>query len=311
MAVYTSLNVSDLNIWLNNFDIEPLEDLKGISAGVTNTNYLISTNQSKYILTIFEHHTIEELPFYINLMTFLEEQGFRCPKPILSKGGESLNFLMDKPALIVSFLDGEEVKNINKEDCYRIGNRLGRLHSLGMKFKEKRENSRDLLWIKNKYQELKDTLSEGNQKLIEDEISFLISSYQTDLPTGIIHGDLFRDNVIYSQKDGPGFIDFYYACNEILIFDIAIAINDWCINLDGTIDKEKLDMLIVGYEEERPLRSNELDYLPKALRWAALRFFISRLEHVNSNPSAEILSIKNPDQFKDILIDRQSTKDLF
>ena len=145
MAVYTSLNVSDLNIWLNNFDIEPLEDLKGISAGVTNTNYLISTNQSKYILTIFEHHTIEELPFYINLMTFLEEQGFRCPKPILSKGGESLNFLMDKPALIVSFLDGEEVKNINKEDCYRIGNRLGRLHNLGMKFKEKRENSRDLL----------------------------------------------------------------------------------------------------------------------------------------------------------------------
>ena len=311
MAVYTSLNVSDLNIWLNNFDIDPLVDLKGISAGVTNTNYLISTNQSKYILTIFEHHTIEELPFYINLMTFLEEQGFRCPKPILSKGGESLNFLMDKPALIVSFLDGEEVKNINKEDCYRIGNRLGRLHNLGMKFKEKRENSRDLLWIKNKYQELKDTLSEGNQKLIEDEISFLISSYQTDLPTGIIHGDLFRDNVIYSQKDGPGFIDFYYACNEILVYDIAISINDWCINLDGTIDKEKLDMLIVGYEEERPLRSNELDYLSKALRWAALRFFISRLEHVNSNPSAEILSIKNPDQFKDILIDRQSTKDLF
>ncbi len=130
-------------------------------------------------------------------MTFLQEQGFRCPKPILSKGGESLNFLMDKPALIVSFLDGEEVKNINKEDCYKIGNRLGRLHNLGMKFKEKRENSRDLLWIKNKYQELNN--EPFSYIKTRKEISFLISSHQTDLPTGIIHGDLFRDNVLFEK----------------------------------------------------------------------------------------------------------------
>ena len=315
MAVYTSLNISDLNIWLKNFDIEPLKDLKGISAGVTNTNYLISTKQSKYILTIFEHHTIEELPFYINLMIFLQKHSFRCPKPILSKGGESLNLLKGKPALIVSFLEGHEIQNKSShEQAYeitQIGQRLGQLHNLGMKFKESRENRRDLLWIKNKYQELKNNVSPGNQKLIEDEIYFLIGSHKNDLPSGIIHGDLFRDNVIYSQKDGPGFIDFYYACNEILVYDIAIAINDWCIDLDGKIDSPKLVNFMAGYEKERPLESNEHDYLPKALRWAALRFFISRLEHVDSNPSAEILSINNPEQFKYILIHRQSIEDLF
>jgi len=311
MAVYTSIQPLALKEWLEKFDLEELEDLKGISAGVTNTNYLISTKKNKYILTIFEHHEIHELPFYINLMSFLQKNKFRCPKPILSKNGKSLNLLMKKPALIVSFLDGDEVKNINNENCFSIGECLAQLHNVGKNFKEGKKNSRDLFWIKNKFQELKNNLALGNQKIIEAELNFLMNNKQEALPKGIIHGDLFRDNVLFSQKKGPGFIDFYYACNEVFVYDIAIAINDWCTNSDGTINNQNLDNFMRGYENIRPLEDLEHKFLLVSLRWAALRFFVSRLEHIISNPSAEILSIKNPNQFKEILIDRQNLKGLF
>ena len=144
--------------------------------------------------------------------------------------------------------------------------------------------------------------------MIELEIDFLSHHNVGDLPKSTIHGDLFRDNVLFLNEKRPSFIDFYYACEEVLVFDIAIALNDWCIDADGAIDKNKLKEFIGGYETERPLTKEERVYMPVALRWAALRFYISRLEHIQSNPSAEILAAKNPNQFKNILIDRQVTE---
>ena len=155
---------------------------------------------------------------------------------------------------------------------------------------------------------MKSKLTSLEKNMIELEIDFLSHHDVGDLPKSTIHGDLFRDNVLFLNEKRPSFIDFYYACEEVLVFDIAIALNDWCIDADGAIDKNKLKEFIEGYETERPLTKEERVYMPVALRWAALRFYISRLEHIHSNPSAEILAAKNPNQFKNILIDRQVTE---
>jgi homoserine kinase type II len=249
-----------------------------------------------------------ELPFFINLMTFLSGHNIDCPNPILDKQKNAINLLKGKPALLVSFLNGSEVEKISEIHCFAVGKSLARMHSITKTFSEKRKNDRGLEWIKEKFTEMKSKLTSLEKNMIELEIDFLSHHDVGDLPKSTIHGDLFRDNVLFLNEKRPSFIDFYYACEEVLVFDIAIALNDWCIDADGAIDKNKLKEFIEGYETERPLTKEERVYMPVALRWAALRFYISRLEHIHSNPSAEILAAKNPNQFKNILIDRQVTE---
>jgi len=311
MAVYTSIKISVLHDWLKNFNLGKLEDLKGISAGVTNTNYLISTSQSKYILTLFEHSNINELPFYVNLMSFLVKNKFPCPQPIQNNKGESLSLLKGKPALIVSFIEGKENLKIDETHCFLVGEHLAKLHNLTKDFSEDKKNTRDFSWIKIKYLELKRYLSSQDRRLIELEIDFLSHNMSEELPSGIIHGDLFRDNVLFFQNKVSGIIDFYYACNEWFIFDIAIVINDWCVSSDGEIDKLKLNEFMKGYQSKRLLHDLEFDFMTKSLRWAALRFWLSRLDDTYNIKDGEITSIKDPNYFRNILIDRQSIKDIF
>ncbi len=311
MAVYTSIKISDLHDWLKNFNLGKLENLEGISAGVTNTNYLISTSQSKYILTLFEHSNINELPFYVNLMSFLVKNKFPCPQPFLNNKGESLSLLKGKPALIVSFIEGKENLKIDEAHCFLIGEHLAKLHNLTKDFSEDKKNTRDFSWIKTKYLELKRYLSSQDRRLIELEIDFLSHNMNEELPSGIIHGDLFRDNVLFFQNKVSGIIDFYYACNEWFIFDIAIVINDWCVSSDGEIDKQKLNEFLKGYQRNRLLHDLEFDFMIKSLRWAALRFWLSRLDDTYNIKDGEITSIKDPNYFRNILIDRQSIKDIF
>jgi homoserine kinase type II len=249
-----------------------------------------------------------ELPFFINLMTFLSGHNIDCPNPILDKQKNAINLLKGKPALLVSFLNGSEVEEISEIHCFAVGKSLARMHSITKTFSEKRKNDRGLEWIKEKFAGMKSKLTSLEKNMIELEIDFLSHHDVGDLPKSTIHGDLFRDNVLFLNEKRPSFIDFYYACEEVLVFDIAIALNDWCIDADGAIDKNKLKEFIEGYETERTLTKEERVYMPVALRWAALRFYISRLEHIHSNPSAEILAAKNPNQFKNILIDRQVTE---
>ena len=308
MAVYTSITKEELKAFLSDFDVGTLQSFDGISSGVTNTNYLVTTSLNKYIFTVFEHHSMGELPFFINLMTFLSGHNIDCPNPILDKQKNAINLLKGKPALLVSFLNGSEVEKISEIHCFAVGKSLARMHSITKTFSEKRKNDRGLEWIKEKFAEMKSKLTSLEKNMIELEIDFLSHHDVGDLPKSTIHGDLFRDNVLFLNEKRPSFIDFYYACEEVLVFDIAIALNDWCIDADGAIDKNKLKEFIGGYETERPLTKEERVYMPVALRWAALRFYISRLEHIHSNPSAEILAAKNPNQFKNILIDRQVTE---
>ena len=308
MAVYTSINSSDLNDWIEKFNFKDLVNFKGISSGVTNSNYLIQMAHSNYILTIFEHNNIEELPFYIDLMTYLAKENFLCPRPIENKNGQALGLLKEKPALMVSFLDGKEKVIRSPKSCYLVGQYLAKLHLTANNFPQLNKNTRGLDWVSDMYLNLKKYLSLEDQGILELEINYHKEMDKVELPEGIIHGDLFRDNVLFLNDKVSGFIDFYYACNEKFIYDIAIAINDWCIDQDGQINKSMFLEFIKGYRSERKLTDNEQEYLNVALRLAALRFWLSRLEDFYNAKEGEITSIKDPKHFKDILLDRQAMK---
>ena len=308
MAVYTSINSSDLNDWIEKFNFKDLVNFKGISSGVTNSNYLIQMAHSNYILTIFEHNNIEELPFYIDLMTYLAKENFLCPRPIENKNGQALGLLKEKPALMVSFLDGKEKVIRSPKSCYLVGQYLAKLHLTANNFPQLNKNTRGLDWVSDMYLNLKKYLSLEDQGILELEINYHKEMDKVELPEGIIHGDLFRDNVLFLNDKISGFIDFYYACNEKFIYDIAIAINDWCIDQDGQINKSMFLEFIKGYRSERKLTDNEQEYLNVALRLAALRFWLSRLEDFYNAKEGEITSIKDPKHFKDILLDRQAMK---
>ena len=308
MAVYTSINSSDLNDWIEKFNFKDLVNFKGISSGVTNSNYLIQMAHSNYILTIFEHNNIEELPFYIDLMTYLAKENFLCPRPIENKNGQALGLLKEKPALMVSFLDGKEKAIRSPKSCYLVGQYLAKLHSTANNFSQLNKNTRGLDWVSDMYLNLKKYLSLEDQGILELEINYHKEMDKVELPEGIIHGDLFKDNVLFLNDKVSGFIDFYYACNEKFIYDIAIAINDWCIDQDGQINKSMFLEFIKGYQSERKLTDNEQEYLNVALRLAALRFWLSRLEDFYNAKEGEITSIKDPKHFKDILLDRQAMK---
>ena len=308
MAVYTSINSSDLNDWIEKFNFKDLVNFKGISSGVTNSNYLIQMAHSNYILTIFEHNNIEELPFYIDLMTYLAKENFLCPRPIENKNGQALGLLKDKPALMVSFLDGKEKVIRSPKSCYLVGQYLAKLHLTANNFPQLNKNTRGLDWVSDMYLNLKKYLSLEDQGILELEINYHKEMDKVELPEGIIHGDLFKDNVLFLNDKVSGFIDFYYACNEKFIYDIAIAINDWCIDQDRQINKSMFLEFIKGYRSERKLTDNEQEYLNVSLRLAALRFWLSRLEDFYNAKEGEITSIKDPKHFKDILLDRQAMK---
>jgi homoserine kinase type II len=304
MAVYTSINSSDLSEWFKKFKFKDFVDFKGISSGVTNSNYLIFMPHSKYILTIFEHNSIEELPFYVDLMTYLANENFLSPRPIENNSGQALDILKEKPALMVSFLDGIEVAIRDSKSCYSVGKYLAKLHLITNNFPQSNKNTRGLSWMSDIYLNLKKYLSLEDQKIIELEINYHKKIDKVELPEGIIHGDLFRDNVLFLNDKVSGFIDFYYACNDKFIYDIAIAMNDWCIDEDGKINKLMYLDFIKGYQSERELTDNEHKYLNAALRLAALRFWLSRLDDFHNMKEGEITSTKDPNHFKDILIDR-------
>ena len=306
MAVYTSINKSELEDWLKNFSIGTLKNFKGISSGVTNTNYFVETDTTKLILTIFEENKLEELPFYLDLMRFLASKNFPCPLPVINNNNDYLTLIKNKPAVLVSFLLGAEKESITEDDCCSVGEALAKLHASAKDFSGKKKNSRNIDWISSKFNELKKKLSGSDQTIIEQEIDYQKNCLTDELPSGIIHGDLFRDNVFFHQEKLSAFIDFYYACNDHLILDIAITINDWCSNSDGSLKKEKFDLFLNGYQSIRMLQSSELKYLNNALRLAALRFWLSRLDAYYNILESESVSIKDPNYFRKVLLNRQN-----
>ena len=305
MSVYTSVNIKELKIWLQDYAFDDLTDYQGIKSGITNTNYFLMTVHDRFVLTLFEKNTIEDLPYFVDLMSHLATHSFLCPKPILKKNGTALSILKNKPALIVTCLKGKEVTNPEVNHCKAVGKSLAELHVKSANFVAQHQNTRDLSWIKKTAETLFNELPQDESKLLREEILYQ-EKQNYKLPKSTIHGDLFKDNVLFLNNEVSGFIDFYYACTDYLILDVAIAVNDWCVNSDGSFDESRLNAFLDAYKKIRSFNDNEDQAWNDVLRLASLRFWVSRLNDFYHAEEGELTFIKDPNHFKKILKKRIS-----
>lgn len=304
MSVFTTLTLQEVQIWLQDFSIGKITELKGIAAGITNTNYFVITDEARYVLTIFESNSLEELPYFVELMAHLAKHGIPCPAPIADKHGVDLRVIKDKPALLVSCLQGADVKDPDETQCAQVGRVLAQMHLAGESFTQASTNQRDAEWRLNTAAQVMDKSSSADQALLNQVLAFQANLDLNGLPKGVIHGDLFRDNVLFDGPKLGGFIDFYYACNDVLAYDVAIAVNDWCLTETGAFDEPRLNAFMQAYTEVRPFNEDEKQAWQGLLCIAALRFWLSRLYDFHFPAEGELTHAKDPDYFKNILLKR-------
>jgi len=305
MSVFTSVSIEQLQVWLQGYSIGELVELKGISSGITNTNYFVTTTKNRYVLTLFEHNTMAELPYFIDLMSHLSAHGVPCPQPISNQSGISLHMLNGKPAVLISCLKGRDIEVPEVNHCAEVGAVLAKMHIAGQSFVQEayqqHRNPRDIDWRVKTAQQVMAHLSPHDQQLLTDTLAFQAALDTAQLPKGVIHADLFRDNVLFDGDKIGGLIDFYYACYDVLAYDLAIAVNDWCVQADGTLDTLKLNAMLDAYQSVRPFTLAEHDAWNSMLRIAALRFWLSRLYDQIYPQAGELTHAKDPDHFKNIL----------
>jgi homoserine kinase type II len=281
MAVYTKISEQDASEFLQGYDLGTLEELTGIRSGVENTNYFLNTTKGRYVLTLYEKRVhAEDLPFFIGLMEHLAAKKLPCPEPQKTKAGKVLGHLADRHAVIISFLKGMALTRISPSDCAEVGRALASMHLAVADFPMHRANALSLSgWEKMVAfsHERANEIFIGLGPLLQKEITYLKANWPTDLPQGIIHADLFPDNVFFSGDKLCGLIDFYFACDDFFAYDLAVCLNAWCFERETAFNITKAMALINGYEEIRPLSKAEKDALPVLARGAALRFLLTRL----------------------------------
>ncbi|MBM3350599.1 MAG: homoserine kinase [Betaproteobacteria bacterium] len=306
MSVFTTVTSQQLQIWLQDYAIGALIELKGIASGITNTNYFVTTASGRYVLTLFEHNSMDELPYFIDLMSHLAAHGVPCPKPIADRYGQSLHMLNGKPAVLISCLSGRDIETPTESQCAEVGAVLARMHLVGQSFKPQTQgmaqrNPRDSQWRKQTAQKVMPHLDVEEHCMLQAALEFQEGLDLSALPCGVIHADLFRDNVLFDGEQVGGLIDFYYACEGAFAYDLAITVNDWCIEADGSFDEARLRALLQAYQAVRPLDQSERDAWNSLLRIAALRFWLSRLYDNIFPQEGELTHAKDPDHFKCIL----------
>lgn len=302
MSVYTTLTLQEAQAWLREYSIGSVTELKGIAAGITNTNYFLMTDTARYVLTVFEKNSMDELPYFIDLMAHLAQHGVPCPTPIADNNGNSLHLLKDKPALVVSCLNGKGVEQSDADQCAQVGHALAQMHIAGQSFKHDSINQRDANWRVETAAQVIEKMPAADQSLLNKVMAFQAGFDLSALPRGVIHGDLFRDNVLFDGAQLGGFIDFYYACDDVLAYDVAIAVNDWCVGKDGELDGPRLNAFLQAYMEARPFSVAEQQAWQGLLCVAALRFWLSRLYDWHYPLEGELTHAKDPDHFKQILL---------
>ena len=305
MSVYTRLTKEELEELLNHYDIGNFDDIEGINEGITNSNYYLTTSKSKYILTIFEEPNLN-LDYAIALMETLSKNKIPCPIPIKTKEGKYILTVKNKPLTIFTLLHGETLSNKTptNEMCSQIGDILSKIHLCSENFKNYEQGLRGSDWFIEMSNKLQPILDEDETNLISREIENQIYCINKNLPKGIIHSDLFRDNAMFANGKLTGVIDFYYACNGYYLYDLAIIVNDWCLNNDMSINIERQNALIKSYNKNRKIEAIEKETWQEALRHAALRFWLSRLHDKHFPTIGEITHLLDPNQFKLILLDR-------
>ncbi len=301
MSVFTTVSAVELRHWLQDYDVGELIDLQGISAGIENTNYFVTTRGGRYVLTLFEKLTAQELPFYLNLMAHLAERGVPSAHPVASRGGSYLGSLNGKPAALVARLEGADVAAPTAGQCAAIGAALARLHLAGQSYPATMDNPRGPKWWKGVLPEILPFLQQNEATLLQEEIRFQSLYRFSDLPRGAIHADLFRDNVLFAGEHVAGVIDFYFACTDVLLYDVAIAVNDWCIDAEGALDVARTRAFLDAYAAVRPWTPVERGAWPVVLRAGALRFWVSRLYDFHLPRPGELTHAKDPGHFRRIL----------
>jgi homoserine kinase type II len=298
MAVYTDVGVEDLTDFLSAYEIGTLLSYKGIAEGVENSNFLLHTTGGTFILTLYEKRVDpRDLPFFIGLMEHLAARGLNCPQPVKTKAGTALGMLAGRPAAIVTFLEGMWVRRPSVPHCGELGEALARLHMAGGDFAMRRANALSVLgWrpLFNRAEARADTVAAGLRETIASELAMLESVWPRDLPTGVIHADLFVDNVFFLGETLSGLIDFYFACTDTLAYDVAICLNAWCFEADFSYNQTKGRALLARYQAVRKLSEAEIAALPLLARGAALRFLLTRLVDWLNVPPGALVKPKDP-----------------
>lgn len=305
MSVYTSLSRAEIESALSRYQLSPLIRYAGIKAGIENTNYLLQTAQGHFILTLYEHFTVAEVIPYLNLLVQLAESASYYPVPLANAKYQYLQVLAEKPAALFKCLPGKSVQYASHAQLRAVAKALARFHQHSSTITFSKINPRNIQWIQAVAQQVSPCLSIQNAQLLKDEIIYQQQHSTLYLPSGIIHADLFKDNILFIGDSLTAMLDFYVACCDCYLLDIAIALNAWCTDQYGRYHRTQQAVFISAYQQLRALHQQEEKYLPILLRRACLRFWLSRLEHKINPRDGEMTQEKDPEFFKNLLQQHQ------
>jgi len=298
MAVYTEVGDAELEAFLAEYDIGQADSLKGVAEGVENSNYLLTTDRGQYFLTLYEKRVDpKDLPFFLGLMDHLSARGINCPKPIHGRDGNAVRMLAGRPAAITTFLHGLSPRRMNVKHCGPVGAALAGLHLAGRDFELTRPNALSVAGWRPLFDGSRRHIDQAMERELASEIDFFEANWPKGLPSGVIHADLFNDNVFFLHDELSGLIDFYFACNDFFAYDVAICLNAWCFENDNSFNATKARALLQAYDKVRKLGDDERRLLPLLARGSALRFLLTRLFDWVHTPADALVKRKDPQEY--------------
>ena len=301
MGVFTHISKEDLNTFLEDYNLKEVQSFEGINEGIQNTNYKIKIDAKDFILTIYENiNRIDDLDFFLSLMNYLSSKGIKCPIPIENSKSNYIGEIKSKPAALLTFLDGKSTLNIEKDHTFEVGKVLAEMHLNTKDFPLKKINDLSVdgwekLLIKNKNKINK--FEKNLYKKIEDRIIIIRKKWPKDLPSGVIHADLFPDNVLFRDGKVSGLIDFYFSCNDYFVYDLCICINAWCFNYKNEFQIDLFQNLLKGYQSIRKLEEEEINAIPLLCHASSLRFLLTRIDNWKNKNDLDIVNYQDPMEF--------------